>query len=68
MNMIMMKVLVLNGKPAGTHMLKNAILKFCGFKPVDTLYITRVRFKTKDQLQKELDKVYAKANQLSDKR
>lgn len=53
---------------AGTHMLKNAVLKFCGFKPVDTLYITRVRFKTKDQLQKELDKVQAKATRLRDKR
>lgn len=51
-------------RSAGTHMLKNAILKFCGFRPVSTSYITRVRFKTQQQLAKDLAVIQQKATLL----
>jgi NAD(P)H dehydrogenase (quinone) len=43
-------------RSAGTHMLKNAVLKFCGISPVKCFYFTRVRYKTGEQLAQELDK------------
>lgn len=48
-------------RSAGTHMIKNAILKFCGISPVKTTYITRIRYKTHEQLAKDLEKVKAMA-------
>lgn len=44
-------------RSAGTNMLRNAILKFCGIKPVSTYHIARVRYKTRGQLQKEINKI-----------
>lgn len=51
-------------RSAGTHTLKNAILKFCGFSPVKTSSITRVRFKTKQQLSAEIDKIRDRAKKV----
>lgn len=48
-------------RSAGTNMLKHAILKFCGFSPVKTDFITRVRYKSAAQLQKEIDQIRMKA-------
>lgn len=42
---------------AGTNMLKNAILKFCGIKPVKVTYITRVRYKKPKELEQDLLKI-----------
>ncbi len=44
-------------RSAGTHILKDAILKFCGFSPVKTSFISRVRYKTKEQLSIEVGKI-----------
>jgi NAD(P)H dehydrogenase (quinone) len=42
---------------AGTNMLKNAVLKFCGIKPVKVTYISRVRYKKHIELEQELVKI-----------
>lgn len=39
--------------------LKTATLEFCGIKPVKTRRIDRVKFKPKEQLQKEAEKIVA---------
>ena len=44
-------------RSAGTNMLRSAILKFCGISPVKTSFVTRVRFKTREQLGHELRKI-----------
>ena len=48
-------------RAAGTNMIKHAILEFCGFQPVKTDFITRVRYKTKDQLSAEISAIKVKA-------
>jgi NAD(P)H dehydrogenase (quinone) len=42
---------------AGTNMMKNAILKFCGIRPVKVTYISRVRYKKHEELERELAKI-----------
>lgn len=49
---------------AGTNMLKNAILKFCGITPVKVTYITRVRYKKPKELEQELLKIKELAKNL----
>lgn len=49
---------------AGTNMLRNAILKFCGIAPVKTTFINRVRYKTRQQLKKDLEKIKNMAERL----
>ncbi len=41
-------------------MMEKAVLKFCGFAPVDTYRIDRMRFKNRDQLTGEIKKMVEK--------
>lgn len=51
-------------RSAGTHTLKNAILEFCGIQPVKTSYIGRVRYKTKEQLAADINRIKAMAKKV----
>ena len=52
-------------RSAGTNLIKNAILKFCGFSPVKTSYVTRVRFKNEQQLSAEINKIKVRAKNIN---
>ena len=51
-------------RSAGTFMLRNAILKFCGFGPVRTTYVTRVKYRKPNEIAGVLERITAKAQKL----
>lgn len=51
-------------RSAGLSMLKHPILKFCGISPIKKTVIDRVRHKSSEQIQKDLEKVKLLATNL----